>query len=347
MENKALIYGANGYSADLIIAEVIKLGIKPILAGRNEIGVRNTAVKYGCEYRIFSLNDHEKIISELTDIHTVLNCAGPFRFTAKQMIDACLESKTNYLDITGEVEVLDYAWKKDQIAKEQGIVLLPSTGFDVIPTDCLAKKLSEQLPAANSLELGLINGGGISKGTLLTTFQMMKESGKIRRDGKIINSPIGEFAISMNNSNFKFNGISIPWGDVCSAYYSTGIPNITVYLGLPRTIFSLRKILLSGLKLFSITSFHKLIERIVKTTITGPTETTRENSETIIWCRVTDGKNEINEVYKFFEGYKLTAIGSSDILLRVVNNEIKPGTTTPALAFGANYMKKFVLEKIL
>lgn len=263
------------------------------------------------------------------------------------MIDACIDSKTNYLDITGEVDVIDYAWKNDQKAKEKEITLFPSTGFDVIPTDCIAKKLVYRLPHAKTLELGLINGGGISRGTLLTTFQMMGELGKIRKNGKIIDSPIGEYGIKLNVSELKFNGISIPWGDVCSAYHSTGIPNITVYLGLPKLLYHLRHILLPTLKLFSLQSFYKLIEKIVQTLVTGPSKKRREDSETIIWGRITNGENEIIEAYSFFEGYKLTAIGSADVLVRVLNNEVQPGTVTPSLAFGSDYMNRFIIRKVL
>lgn len=347
MNKKSMIYGANGYSADLIIAELIKQGIKPILAGRDEMGVRNAAVKYDCDYSIFSLNDHKEIISKLSDIHTVLNCAGPFRFTAKQMIKACLESKTNYLDITGEVDVIDYAWQNNQKAKERGVVLFPSTGFDVIPTDCLSKRLSEKLPNAKSLHLGLVNGGGISRGTLLTTFQMMGLPGKVRKDSKIIDSPIGEFDLLLNKHELHFNGISIPWGDVSSAFYSTRIPNISVFLGLPRSIFRLRKILLPGIKLFSFSIFYKFVETIVKMIVTGPTKTKRENSDSIVLGRVSDGEKEIIEAYRFFEGYKLTALGSAEILYKVLNNQVEYGTTTPSLAFGSNFMNQFVIEKII
>lgn len=148
-------------------------------------------------------------------------------------------------------------------------------------------------------------------------------------------------------NEFSFVGISIPWGDVCSAYHSTGIPNIVVYLGLQRFIFKFRKLLLPGIKLFSSSFFNNLIQRIVKNTVTGPNEKKRETSHTIVWGEVSDGKKEIFEAYRFPEGYKLTALGSADILQRILNNSVKPGTTTPSLAFGADYMDKFIIEKEL
>lgn len=348
-QNKLMVYGANGYSAQLIIEELLKRNIKPILAGRNEKAVQKIAIKYSCDYRIFDLTDDKKSIEALNDIHTVINCAGPFKYTAKDMIDYCLQTGTNYLDITGEMPVHAYAFGCDKLAKEKGIVILPSVGFDIIPTDCLAKKLSEQMPNAKNLKLGFLNvKGKISRGTLLTTLEFLGGSGRIRKDGKLIESPIGYYTVNVKKENFSFNGISIPWGDVFTAYISTGIPNIEVYLGLSTFAFVFRKILLQVVKLLRIPLLKNIIADFIKGKFTGPDKTERDSTKTYIWGRVENVKGEIlEEVYQVMEGYNMTAVGAAESAIRILNNEVKPGSYTPSLAFGSNYLDLVVIKRVL
>jgi short subunit dehydrogenase-like uncharacterized protein len=347
-EKQLMVYGANGYSARLITEELQKKNIRPILAGRNEKEIKLLAALYKCEYRIFDLDDDQKTIRELTGIHTLLNCAGPFRATAKDLMDACLLTGTNYLDITGEIPVMALAFSYNQKAKEKGIVILPSVGFDIIPTDCLAKRLSELMPDATDLKLGVLNkGGGISRGTWLTSLEFIGGKGKILRDGKIIDSPLGEFSASVHAESFSFHGLSIPWGDVYSSFQSTGIRNIMVYLGVPFIIILLKPVVLIFLKLMKLSFIKKLAAGYIKKNLTGPDEKTRNKGEVYIWGKVENQKGEtIEEVYQFIEGYTLTAKGAAESAARVLAGEVKPGTYTPSLAFGSDFMNQFIVKTI-
>lgn len=348
MNNNILLYGANGYSAGLILEKLLERNITPVLAGRNKDSIIPLADKYNCEHRIFDLNDESVISSNLTDIHTLLNCAGPFRYTAKSLLAACVKSGTNYLDITGEIEAIETAWSFDEGAKNAGITIIPSVGFDVIPTDCLAKKLSDKMPGADFLKLGILTNGKISRGTWLTTIEMMGEKGKVRRDGKIIDSDIGEFEIELAlDNNVSFTGISIPWGDVSSAYYSTGIPNIDVYLGLTPAVWKFRNSLNKIKNVLSNKSVNRFIQKIISSSTTGPSEQKRNKTETIVWGTVIDSKgNELTEAYQTMEGYNLTALGASESAVRVLNNEVESGTKSPSLAFGSSFMDEYVIKRI-
>jgi short subunit dehydrogenase-like uncharacterized protein len=344
-----MVYGATGYSAQLIIEELLSRNIKPVIAGRNESALKQLALKYNCDYRAFDLTHEEKLDSELKEIHTVINCAGPFIQTAKEMMDACLRTKTNYLDITGEMPVMHLAFALEGKAKKNGIVLLPSVGFDIIPTDCLAKRLSEKMPDATHLKLGFKNiNGNISRGTLLTTFGFLGRAGRIRRNGKLIESEIGEFAVDFKLNNFSFHGISIPWGDVYSSFHSTKIPNVEVYLAMSGLVIRFRKLILFFLKILKNKTIKKLVVTYVKKNLTGPDKKERDSTETFIWGRVENLKGEmIEEVYQIMEGYNLTAKGAAECAIRILKNEIQPGTYTPSLAFGSELLDLYVIKKII
>jgi len=346
--NRILVYGANGYSAQLIIENLIREGIVPVLAGRNEAAVKSVADKFKCNYKILDLSDSVVTRTAIVEFDFLLNCAGPFKFTANHLIDACIAAQTNYLDITGEIQVIEYAWSKNEDAKSAEIFIAPDVGFDVIPTDCLAKNLFNILPDAISLKLGLLTKRGkISRGTLLTTLEMLAELGKIRKDGKIIDSKIGEFSYQIIRDNFKFNGISIPWGDVSSAYYSTGIKNITVFLGVSRKMFKYKKLTNFTRNIISSQFINNLVARSIKKKITGPTLSERNNAETFLWGKVENKNGDsIENCYQVMEGYNSTQKGAVDIIKKVLEEPNLSGTKTPSMIMGHDYFDEFVIKKI-
>jgi len=345
---KLIIYGAYGYSAKLILENLIKNDVKPMLAGRDEYKLRKVANDYDCDFVVFDLEDQEKIKENLKGYHTVLNCAGPFKYTAEKFFKACIETCTNYLDITGEIPVLEKAWTYNEQAKEKGITILPAVGFDVIPTDCLAAKLKEEMPEAISLKLGFDGKGNkMSRGTNLTTLEIIDEESKIRRDGKILTIPIGELVYEIKNDKIEFQGIAIPWGDVSSAYYSTGIPNIEVFLGVNKAAFASRRLFAAGKSILGINFVKDFLMKQISKRMSGPSAYERQKASMIVWGEVENENGEkLFEAYRFIDGYELTGRGAAEAVIKVMNKEVEKGTQTPSLAFGYEFMEQFVIEDI-
>ena len=150
-----MIYGANGYTGHLIAVEAKRRGLKPVLAGRSADPIHRLMAELGLPAQIFDLSDIVSSTAALSEIAVVVNCAGPFTATSGPMIEACLKSRTHYLDITGEIEVFVAAQRRQEDAKSAGVVICPGVGFDVIPTDCIAAVLKEALPDANPPRSGI------------------------------------------------------------------------------------------------------------------------------------------------------------------------------------------------
>jgi short subunit dehydrogenase-like uncharacterized protein len=348
MNNNLMIYGANGYSAKLIIKEALSYGIRPVLAGRNFSEVKKISEIFNLPYKIFGLDDDSTVDENISDIHTILNCAGPFKHTAKELIEGCLRNKVNYIDITGEMPVFHLAYSKDSEAKSAGITILPGAGFDIIPTDCLAKRLAELLPDAYDLKLGFLNDGGkISRGTLLTSLDFIGGSGKIRRNVKVIDSPIGEYKVEVDLPNFKMYGFSIPWGDVLTSYFSTKIENSEVYLGTKYKILANTIVLKLSAKIMGLRFVKTIAQRYIASRITGPTTDERNRAKTFLWGKVTNKKGEcVEQVYSIMEGYNLTAKGAILCAKEILNGKTKSGSFTPSNLFGHEFLDNFILERV-
>ena len=117
-EQKVLIYGANGYTGTLIAEHAVNAGMRPIIAGRNKQAIETLGQKLALSTRIFSLDSEQELSKQLDDIFLVIHCAGPFSATAEPMMNACIKTKTHYIDITGEINVFELAQQLDSQAKQ-------------------------------------------------------------------------------------------------------------------------------------------------------------------------------------------------------------------------------------
>ncbi len=352
---KWMIYGANGYTGELIARQAVKEGMAPVLAGRSAEAIERLGEELECETRVFSLS-FDQAKQELADIDLVLHCAGPFADTSQTMVEACLASKTHYLDITGEIEVFEYIHSKKRVklAQEAGLLLCSGVGFDVIPTDCVARKLKELMPDATTLALGFSAAAGISRGTMKTAIRGLGSSSAERKDGKLSPFPLGAKRRRIDFGRGKKTAIAIPWGDVSTAYYTTGVPNITTWVPVP-PVYAYGARLLSwfGPILGSDAVQGKLL-RYVDEHVSGPDESKRGRSSTYVWGEATneEGRKVIVRI-KTASTYAFTVYGALEVVKRLISAKpVIPGSFTPAMLFGSHFIEEiegsssFVVDEV-
>lgn len=339
--SQAMIYGANGYTGRLIAAEAVRQGLKPILVGRHRNEIEALARELKCTSRVFALDDATKVAAQLEGVAAVLNCAGPFSQTATVMMEACLRAKTHYLDITGEIDVLEAAAALDSRAKEAGVAIVPAVGFDVVPSDCLAAMLAEKLPGATTLLLAFSGGGSVSPGTAKTALESMPGGGRVRIDGEIRRVPPAWKTREIPFRNGPQFAETIPWGDVSTAWHSTHIPNIEVYAAASPALVKQQRRLLRIAPLLKFRPFRRLAERYIDWTIPGPSAGQRAQGRTEFWGQVSDAQGRIAEAtLETPEGYSLTSLTAVACLRRVLEGVAPLGFSTPSRAFG----KEFILS---
>jgi short subunit dehydrogenase-like uncharacterized protein len=334
--SKFLIYGANGYTGELITRMAAERGLKPILAGRSEAKVAELAAQHGFEYRVFSLDDTAKLDAALNEVDMVLHCAGPFSITSRPMVDACIRNGKHYTDITGEISVFETCAAMDKKAAAAGVMVMPGVGFDVVPSDCLAKHLAERLPSATHLTLAFYGMGGISHGTQATMTMNVGRGGAIRKDGKITPVPAAWKTREIDfGEGIVKTGVTIPWGDVSTAYYSTGIPNIEVFTIAPRSAIKAMKMSRYLGWLLATSPVQRYLQGKIKPG--GPTDAERAKGKTLMRgeARDNDG-NSVTTLQQGPEGYTLTAIAALNIAEKIMSGNHKPGYQTPASAYGAD-----------
>ena len=337
-----MIYGANGYTGKLIAQQAQRRGLTPVLGGRGA-AVAALAQELGLLHRVFDLSEPTALRNGLQGIDLVLHCAGPFSATSAPMLEACLDARAHYLDITGEIDVFAHCHAQDSCARQRGIVVLPGAGFDVVPTDCLAAQLARELPNATSLVLAFEAGGGPSPGTAKTSVEGLGNGGRVRIDGRIERVPLAwktrTFERAGEAGIERRTAMTIPWGDVYNAFVSTDIPNIEVYMAVsPKTIANVRRLRLLG-PLLRTRPVQNLLKHRVEKSVRGPSQAKRESSVTHIWGEVRNASGrEMQMQLRTPNGYALTVTASLGIVERLLRSDAPAGYRTPSQLMGADYV---------
>lgn len=339
----SLIYGAYGYTGELIARHATERDLEVTLAGRNGTKTRGLAVELGVDSLVFDPEDCHSAL-ESAEFDVLLNCAGPFINTYEPIVEACLATGTHYLDITGEVPVFEAIAERDREAGQAGVCLLPGVGFDVVPTDCLACHLHDRLPSATHLRLGFESGSSLSGGTLATMVEHVGEGMKIRKDGQIVAASSIEANREIDFGVGPREAVRIVWGDLSTAYYTTGIENIEVYSAVPPAMKRILPAVGSLAPFVGIEPVKTGLQTLIRTLVDGPSEAVREAERVYVWGEATDGDQTVTSRLVTPESYAFTQVAATEAMHRIANQNGDSsviGFQTPSSAFGNEFVLEF------
>jgi len=339
--SRLMIYGANGYTGRLIAHEAVKRGHKPMLAGRNRDELDALAKELNLSRRVFELGSSTEIARNLEGVAVVLHCAGPFSRTAAPMLNACLDLNVHYLDITGEIDVFELCHRAHARAKHQGVIVLPGSGFDVVPTDCVAAMLKARLPDANSLVLAFEAGGGPSPGTAKTSVEGLRKGGRARINGELTNVPLAWKSRAFTRDGKVRTAMTIPWGDLYTAHVSTGIPNIETYMVVPPKTIQRMRWMRYARPLLGLGFVQNLMKNKIERSNPGPSAQRRSDSGCYVWGEVRNAAGNTAQLELAGpNGYDLTVTASLGIAEHILRLTHAPagGYFTPSQLMGAQYV---------
>jgi len=334
-----MLYGASGYTGRLIAEEAVRRGHRPLLAGRSREKLRPLAERLGLDMVVAGLDDVRTLVASLEGLPLVLHSAGPFVRTSEPMVQACFATGAHYLDITGEIPVFENTFRHDAEARERGICLMSGVGFDVVPTDCLARYVAERVPGAHELELAISAGSQASAGTTKSALGQLPQGGRVHRGGALQPWPIGKGLRRVRFADVERTVAPIPWGDLVTAWHTTGIPNITAYMAMPAGAARFLRFSFPLLKqVLTVDAVRRKAEGWIESRVDGPDEKARHEHRSHVWAeaRAADGRRA-QAWLNVPEGYAFTAVAA----VRAIEETLahKPqGAQTPAGAFGADFV---------
>lgn len=339
MSDPFLLYGATGYTGRLIVAEALRRGLRPILCGRRAEAVAALAAETGLEHRVANLHAAETLDRALDGVAAVLHAAGPFVDTFPPMLGACLRAGVHYLDITGELLVIEALAARGDAARRRGIMVMPGVGFDVVPSDCLAAHVAGRLPSATRLTLAIKGLALSTRGSARTLIRYAGLDRTVRRGGELIRVPAGSLERPFDFGAGPERCLNVGWGDVASAYYTTGIPDIEVYFdALPvreAMLFSSR----AAGGLLQLPVWQAMLDAAAGWLPEGPTAAQRDGAAMQLVAEAADAAGRAARARLVTpEAYACTALTAVAVAARVAAGDLEIGFQTPARVYGADFV---------
>jgi short subunit dehydrogenase-like uncharacterized protein len=334
-----LLYGATGYTGRLIVAEALRRGLRPILAGRRAEALAALAAEAGLSYRVAILENPESLERALDGVGAVLHAAGPFVDTAQPMLNACLRTGSHYLDITGELMVMEALAARGADARRRGIMVMPGVGFDVVPSDCLAAHVAARLPSATRLVLAIRGLALSTRGSARTLIRYAGLDRTVRRGGQLVRVPAGSLERQFDFGDGPERCLNVGWGDVATAWFTTGIPDIEVYFdALPMREAMLASSRTAG-GILQLPVWQAWLNAAAGWLPEGPTAAQREDGEMRLLAEVTDAAGRCARArLRTPEAYACTATTAVAVAERVVAGDVELGFQTPARVYGADFI---------
>jgi len=332
-----MLYGATGYTGSLIARTCVERGLRPTLAGRGGPALHALARELGLPVCEASLADEARLAQTLQGMAAVLHCAGPFSRTGAPMRRACLAAGTHYLDITGEIDALEETFEQGPKAQAAGVLLCPGVGFDVVPTDCVAVTLKQAMPGAVRLTLGFSGVDSLSAGTTATSMEAIyRGCARVRQQGRIVDLPFGERGRLAEFGRGPEPSFVVPWGDVATAFHSTGIGDIEVHV--PRRSPGARAIrsLLPVRRWIAAAPVRGAAHALLRRLASGPSARRREQETTRVWGEVADATGRLLRAdLVCANGYTVTVETALMAVRHVLEQGAPAGFRTPAQLMGA------------
>jgi len=337
------LYGATGYTGPLISERAVARGHKPLLLGRSAEKLEALAGRHGLPYRAVPLDDGAGLRDAIRGMKAVVHAAGPFIHTSAPMVQACLDEKVSYLDITGEPDVFKAVYARDAEAKERGVALIPGVGFDVIPSNCLCAYVAAKVEQPHTLEFALAGIGTLSPGTVKSAVPLVLGGGKVFRDGRETPWPLGKGTRRVKLSTREVWAAVAPISDLYAAQRATQIPNVTAYFAVPSRFASLGRIGwplgVVALPLLRAVLGGGRLDATIEKRVKGGTAESRAAGHSHLWARAEGPRGSAEAWLDCSEGYEFTGHAAVLAVERVIAHAPR-GALAPAVAFGAD----FVLE---
>lgn len=334
-----LLYGASGHSGTRIAEEAVRRGHRPLLAGRSPERLSPLADRLGLEFVAVALDDMRSLLRAMEGLPLVLHAAGPFAHTSEPMVRACLAAGVHYLDIAGEMGVFEELFHRDAEARTRGVALLSGVGFEVVPTDCLARYVAERLPEARELDLAFVGPGGrVDRGTARLLLEALPQGGRVRRSGHLRPWPLGKGVRRVRLSpGQEHTVVPVPWGDLVTAWYTTGIPDITTYMGVPAQVAPLLRVGAPLLRQAALWGpVRRGLERLAESR--EPQPEARASARAWVWAQARAPEaRQVEAWLEVAEGSTFTARAAVRCVEEVLARTLR-GSLTPALALGADFV---------
>jgi short subunit dehydrogenase-like uncharacterized protein len=186
------LLGATGYTGELVLRRGRELGLPLRLVGRNEEALAALA-EPGEDYAVADARDEAALKRAFDGASVVASCAGPFFELGGAAVRAAITVGAHYLDTSGEQAFARLVFERhDEPARDRGVALLTSFGFDYVPGDLAARLAASGLEPLDEVVVAYaVQGVATSSGTRRTIGRVMRQPLVALANGILVESHFG------------------------------------------------------------------------------------------------------------------------------------------------------------
>lgn len=313
MAKPLVVYGATGFTGRLVVDEARRLGVDPILAGRNAQALEAMAEEVGApEVRVADATKPETLAKTFEGAGVVVSCAGPFARLGEPVLRAAIEAGAHYLDTTGE-----QLWMARMIdlhsaeAERRGVTAILAHAFEYAIGDCAARVAVEETPGAETLEVAnRVEGFGASRGTKKSALDVLTKPALA-----VVNGRRREEPQLSHRARFRFPdedasrvALSYGGGEVLSApAFAPSVRTVRTYLVVPDAVAAIAPWLVRGAGALLTDRLRRLIESRIDAGGVGPGEERRDQPWWVL-ARARAAGRETRVTASGYDAYGITAV---------------------------------------
>lgn len=185
-----VLYGATSFVGQIMVEYLSSLSSEEFtwaIAGRSEKKLLELKAQHQLEdlpHFVADANDQEKLVALCQRSKVIVTTVGPYALYGEPVLAACVQTGTDYCDLTGEPQWIKAMLDKYEAkAKQSGARIVHCAGFDSVPSD-LGVFLSQSLAIkktgkpASQIKMRVRKlKGTASGGTVASILNVLKEAG--------------------------------------------------------------------------------------------------------------------------------------------------------------------------
>lgn len=301
MGKQIVVFGATGYTGELVCRALVARGVRPRLAGRNAERLTRLAAQLGgLETRVADVSRPETVRALVERGDVLISTVGPFTRWGEPAVQAAIRAGATYLDSTGEPEFIRRIFEQhDRAAQEASCALMTAYGYDWVPGNLAgALALQEAGARAVRVEVGYFAlGFGISGGTRASIIASSLDSSFAFRRGSVVTERATARARGFDVGGGKtFHGASVGGSEHFGLpAYHPHLRDVDVFLGMPgaQRMPAISGVLDAVTRLPFVQKVARVAsERFVQGSTGGPDEAARSKSSCIIIAEAFDATGE-------------------------------------------------------
>lgn len=298
MKARLLLFGVDDFAGGLISRRAAQRGFAHIASGTDIARVASLSNELSrktpnlVEPRIFRLGDKEKLCAQLDDVAVLVNACPRFDEVAPALIEACLETRTNYIDLCKDSIDLVKVFARNSDAQAAGITLVPGAGFDACAVDSMAARLATMLPNATHLTIA-VSRSPLSQSEARSLVGACRVPGQLLRDGVLTAENPGARSLKIDFGQGETEAWLAPWrGESVIAGRRGPFKTVESYEVLHPAI--VRNVIKPGLRRWMFRRGYRIaaLERKIGTRREGPTNRQLARNACVIWGEARNAEGQ-------------------------------------------------------